>query len=175
MEIKVLDGFISGSLTPDLIKRRVGLQTEADHLTTTQRERLISRSRSRLYEEGDEPSKLLASQLCQKTASHIISQMRLPDCSSTKDHQTINNCFKEFYSKIYSSDSAPDRSQFNNFFLIWTFLQFTTVSKDQLEQNLNLEEVTNSIMSLQSYSPGQDGFPADFYKTFKDKFTPLLL
>jgi len=72
-EIKTLDGLIAASPTPDLIRRRVGLQTEIDLLTTTQAERLILKSRSRFYEEGDKPSKLLASQLRQKAASCIIS------------------------------------------------------------------------------------------------------
>lgn len=117
-EIKDLDGLISGSPTPDLIRRRVGLQTEIDLLTTTQAERFILTSRSRFYEEGDKPSKLLASQLRQKAVSRIISQIMLPDGSSTEDHQAINDCFKEFYSKLYSSDSTPDHNQFDAFFLI---------------------------------------------------------
>lgn len=38
-------------------------------------------------------------------------------------------------------------------------------SKERLEQNLTLEEINNSIMSLQSgKAPGPDGFPTDFYK-----------
>ena len=115
-EIKTLDGLIAASPTPDLIRRRVGLQTEIDLLTTTQAERLILKSRSRFYEEGDKPSKLLASQLRQKAASRIISQIMLPDGSSTEDHQTINNCFKEFYSKLYSSGSTLDHNQFDSFF-----------------------------------------------------------
>ena len=51
-EIKALDGLISGSPTPDLIQRRVGLQTKIDLLTSTQAETLIFKSRSRFYEEG---------------------------------------------------------------------------------------------------------------------------
>ena len=117
LEVKTLDGLIAGSPTPDLIRRRVGIQTEIDLLTTTQAERLILKSHSRFYEEGDKPSKLLANQLRQKAASRIISQIMLPDGSSTEDHQTIN-CFKELYSKLYSSDSTPDHNQFDIFFLI---------------------------------------------------------
>lgn len=70
---KALDGLISASLTPDLIKKRVGLQTEVGLLTTTQAERLILMSCSRFYEEGDKPSKLLANRLRQRAVSHIIS------------------------------------------------------------------------------------------------------
>ena len=175
-EIKVLYGLISGSPTSDLIKRRVGLQTKIDLLTTTQTETLIFKSRSRFYEEGDKPSKLLASQLRHKAASRIISQIRLPDSSSTQDHQAINNCFKEFYTKLYSSDSAPDRNLLDTFFSNLNIPTIDSDSKERLEQNLTLEEINNSIMSLQSgKAPGADGFPTDFYKKFKDKLAPLLL
>lgn len=70
-EIKALDRLISAAPTPDLIRRRVGMQTE----------------------EGDKPSKLLASQLRQKAVSRTISQIMLPDGSSTEYHQAFNSCF----------------------------------------------------------------------------------
>ena len=50
--IKALDSLISSSATPDRIKARVSLQTEAD-LLTSEAKRLIFKSRSRFYEEGD--------------------------------------------------------------------------------------------------------------------------
>lgn len=94
----------------------MGLQTEADLLSTTEAERSIFKSHNRFYEEGDKPSKLLASQLRQKAAPHVISQIRLPSLNG--DHQTINNHFKELYSKLYSSDLEIDQHHFDTFFLI---------------------------------------------------------
>lgn len=117
-EIKTMDELISLSTTPDFIRRRVSIQTEIDLITTTQAEKLILKSRSRFYKEGDKPSKLLANQLRQKAASRNISQIRLSDGSLTEDHQSINNCFKEFYSKLYSSDITLDHDKFHTFFLI---------------------------------------------------------
>lgn len=67
-------------------------------------------------EEGDKPSKLLASQLRQKAVSRTILQIMLPDGSSTEDHQAINNCFKQFCSKLYSSALTPNHNQFDFFF-----------------------------------------------------------
>lgn len=128
-------------------------------------------------EEGDKPSKLLASQLLQKAMSRTISQIMLPDGSSTEDHQAINNCFKQFCSKLYSSDLTPDHNQFDFFF--FTNLSIPTIdsgSKEQLEQDLTMEEINNVIMSRQSgKAPSPDMFPTDFYKKFKDKLAPLLL
>lgn len=60
--IKTLDDLISTSPTPNLIKTRIALQTEADLLSTTEAERLIFKSRCLYYEEGDKPSKLLSVQ-----------------------------------------------------------------------------------------------------------------
>lgn len=107
-EIKSLDSLISISSTPDLIGRRLTMQTEIDLLTSTHAEELILKSRSRFYEEGDKPSKLLASQLRQKAASRNIPQILLPHGCLTEDHRSNNNCFKEYSSKLNSSDITLD-------------------------------------------------------------------
>lgn len=174
--IKALDSLISSSPTPDRMKARVSLQTEADLLLTTEAERLIFKSRSRFYEEGDKPSKLLASQLRQKAASHVISQIRLPDGVLSEDHQTINNNFKEFYSKLYSSDLDLDQQQFDTFFCNLNIPTIDSDTEEKLEQPITIEEIITAITSLQSgKAPGPDGFPNEFYKKFKEQLAPLLL
>lgn len=97
-------------------KKKAGrlLLPDTDFLSTTEAERLMFKSRSRYYEEVDKPSKLLASQLCQKAASHIIPQIRLSDGSFSENHQAINNHFKEFYSKLYSSEFKTDQQHFRH-------------------------------------------------------------
>lgn len=175
-EIKTLDSLISISSTPDLIKRRLSLQTEIDLLTSSQAEGLILKSRSRFYEEGDKAFKLLASQLRQKAASRNILQIMLPNGSLTEDHRSINNCFKEYYSKLYLLDIRPDVKDFDNFFSNLNVPTINSASKERLEKNITLEEIHNGITSLQGgKAPGPDGFPTDFYKKFKDKIAPLLV
>ena len=63
--------------------------------------------------------------------------------------QAINNCYK-FCFKLYSSDSTPDHNQFDAFFSNLNIPTIDSDSKEQLEQNLMLEEINNAIMSLQS-------------------------
>lgn len=154
----------------------MGLQTEADLLSTTEAERLIFKSRSQYYEEGDKHSKLLASQLGQKAASHFISQIRLSDGSLSEDHQAINNHFKKFYSKLYISDVEFDQHQFDGFL---SKLNIPTIDSDteaKLEWQITQEEIITAIMSLQSgKAPGPDGFPTEFYKKFKGQLAHLLL
>ena len=46
----------------------------------------------------------------------------------------------------------------------------------KLEEDLSVEEIKLAIKSMQGgKSPGPDGYPAEFYKTFSDLLSPLLL
>lgn len=46
----------------------------------------------------------------------------------------------------------------------------------KLNEPLTLEEIKSSLSLLQNGKcPGPDGFPTEFYKTFSDKLSPLLL
>lgn len=46
----------------------------------------------------------------------------------------------------------------------------------KLEEPLTLDKIKSSLNLLQNGKcPGPDGFPAEFYKTFSDKLSPLLL
>lgn len=77
------------------------------------------------FEFGDKPHKLLARQLRKlendKTI-HKINTKLGTQCTSSKD---INNCFKELYSTLYSSDLCTD-SQAMNAFLNKCNLPFLT-------------------------------------------------
>lgn len=48
-------------------------------------------------------------------------------------------------------------------------------SKDQLEEQITLEEIKMAIKSMQSGKyPGPDGFPVEFFKAFSESLSPLL-
>lgn len=71
-EILLVDREYSHSPSPDLVKKRMSLQTEFNTLSTQQAEYLISKSRHGYYEHGEKAGRLLAHQLRQRSVTQNI-------------------------------------------------------------------------------------------------------
>jgi len=93
----------------------MGLQTELDLLLTREAERLLLHSRGSIYEHGDKAGRLLAHQLKSRVASNQITQIRDGLGSLTSDPGEINNIFKTYYSRLYTSESPDNEDQLHTF------------------------------------------------------------
>lgn len=54
---------------------------------------------------GKKTGKLLARQIKEEAASRLITEIRTDSGQITTDPKIINDTFKNFYSKLYSSES----------------------------------------------------------------------
>ena len=62
------------------------------------------------------------------------------------------------------------------FFADLNLPQLTERDRDFLEAPIKIEEISQAIRSMPpNKSPGRDGLPADFYTTFEDIISPMLL
>lgn len=175
-EILDLDGVLALTPTDELLKRRLALQTEFNLLSTKHTENLIFKTQSRTYEYGEKSGKILAHQLHQKTANHVIAEIQDESGIKHRDHGEINSCFHKYYSKLYSSESACDNSLFDSFFEKLEIPKVSNEMSVDLEEAFSIEELTRAVNSLQTgKSPGPDGFTSEFYKKFIKQLAPLLL
>lgn len=90
--------------------------------------------------------------------------------------QEINNIFKKFYMKLYSSESVNDPSCTAQFFKWLNIPSLSVENREVLEQPLAIEEINQAIFSMQCpKSPSPHGFTTKFYKSLNDQISPLLL
>lgn len=154
----------------------VGLQTEFNLLSTAQTTKLINRSRHKYYEHGQKIGRQLAHQIRISEASRHITEICTGSGNTTKDQSEINQEFKQFYSKLYTTETAVNSVTIQEFF---DNLEIPSICQEDgclLEEPLTLEEVASAIRSLQSSkAPGPDGYTPEFYKTFVTVVAPLLL
>ena len=109
-------------------------------------------------------------------ASRNISQINTKANVCTVIPSEINDIFKNFYSKLYTSESPGDNTDMLNFLRDLQFPTLHPAKCESIEQPLQLNEVVESISAMQSgKSPGPDGYPIEFYKVFSSKLAPLLL
>lgn len=78
----------------------------------------------RHFELGDKPQKLLARQLKGEQAKRAIYKIKSKSGKILTDLKDINECFKEFYSEIYTSKSTQEDFSFliHSTFQNWTQL-----------------------------------------------------
>ena len=174
--IAELDHQCSTSPSAELAKERLSLQTELNLLSTRDAEKMLLRAQGTLYEHGDKAGRLLAHQLKSRQASRQIPQITNNSGSTTTDLLEINNTFRDYYLKLYKSDTSNNTPEMTTFFNRLNLPQLTIEQNNTLDSPLQLTEIINSINSMQSgKSPGIDGYPADFYKKFSNQLAPLLL
>ena len=170
-----LDARLAIAPSDELFKKRLTLQTEFNLLSTRQIENLINKTQSTTYAFGEKTGKILAHQLHQKTANRTIVEIKDELGVKHLDHSEINLCFKNFYSKLYTSESLRNDSLLDSFF---DNLNIPTIDERVaagLEETFTTEELTRAINSMQTgKSPGPDGFPSEFFKKFAGQLAPIL-
>lgn len=163
-QIKEIDHKYSLVKDPDLYNKRVELQTKFNLASTYQIERQLLRNKSLFYIHGDKAGKLLANQLRGLRSKGHITRIQMGDGTITSDHVKINDTFRTYYSKLYTSEFANAQSM-NDFLHGLSIPTLSFDTKMKLEEPITKEEVAAAILCLQSgKSPGPDGFPAEFLR-----------
>lgn len=174
-QIKEVDRRYAQIRTPELYKKRVELQTRFDLLSTHSAERQLLQSKSLFYVHGDKSGKRLANQLKGFKAKQHITKIQMDDGNITSDPSKINDTFRNFYSRLYTSDLSNDNTLMKNFLDRLELPTLTHDNKTRLDEPISQGEIAAAISSLQSgKSPGPDGFPAEFFKTFSSLLSPYL-
>lgn len=174
-QIKEIDLQYAQSKNPELYKKRIELQARFDLLSTHSIEQQLLKSKSKFYIHGNKTSKMLANQLRLIQATRHITEIRMEDGNITTDLSKINDTFTNFYKKLYSSESPDDSTPMKVFLNNLNIPGLSTEDQKILEKPITKEEIAKAISSLNSgKSPGPDGFPAEFFKSFSSLLSPQL-
>uniref|UniRef100_A0A672IKH9 Reverse transcriptase domain-containing protein n=1 Tax=Salarias fasciatus TaxID=181472 RepID=A0A672IKH9_SALFA len=174
-EIKCLDQQLAAVHCENLTKRRVALQTDLDLITTTEAERLLMHSRSKYYEHGDKSGRLLAHQLRRQTSSRLIPRIKDGSGTLVEEPRLVNSVFSSFCESLYSSEFSSNVMVMHTFLNGLDFPIIDQESAAQLDSELTAQELVLALQSMNNLrTPGPDGYPVEFFKTFHAKLIPLL-
>ncbi len=82
----------------------------------------------------------------------------------TEDPMKMRQIAVDFYSNLYAMDNTDE---LNRDELLKDLPRISSEHKEALETELSFEELTAAVMSLSlGRSPGIDGLPTEFYRTF---------
>lgn len=175
-EITETDRQHSSSPSVTLHKKKLALQTELELVYTSRTVKMLTKARHRYYEQGERMGKILAQQIKKQTASRMITEIRTDSGQVTRDLQGINDTFKCFYKKLYTSESKKNPTLIDMFFDKMSIPTISLENLEQLEKPITKQEIEQVINSMQnSKAPGPDGYTSEFYKAFKEQISILLL
>lgn len=132
--------------------------------------------KQRLYEYGNKPSKYLARLLNQRETNNSIGAIRDPKGIRHYDRNKISSVFVSFYKSLYKSENISTKEDLDKFFSQMKLPTLTDEQQEILGRPIEKEEIFKAISLMHSgKSPGPDGFPVEWFKSFKEKIVPYLL
>lgn len=171
-----LEGVYQTSKSVEDYNKIMKLKYEYNCILGGQINNLLLKLRQKHFELGDKPERLLARQLKGAQASRSIHCIKSKTGALLTNPKEINDCFKKFYSELYSSKCCPSHSDLNAFFDSIVMPKLTDAAKKDLDSDFTLDEIKSAIKSFSSgKAAGPDGFGCEFYKRFCDTLAPLLL
>uniref|UniRef100_A0A8P4G9K3 Reverse transcriptase domain-containing protein n=1 Tax=Dicentrarchus labrax TaxID=13489 RepID=A0A8P4G9K3_DICLA len=170
-----IDKKCSAHSTSELHKERILLQMEYNNLSTHKVVSNLLKTKQKFYEHGEKAGRMLAHQLRQSTSNSQIPEINIAPGVTTSDPNLINCQFKKYYSNLYLSDADTNPAKIQSFL---DSLDAPTLNPDiqsSLDQPFTANEIQTAINSMQSgRTPGPDGYPIEYYKTFSSRLVPLL-
>lgn len=151
-------------------------KAQLDNILHQKTDFIIQQLKYEQFQYSNKSSKLLANLLQHKKEKAIIPTIQNKTGLTTHNSHEINAIFQQYYSDLYSSNCTPSIPAIENFL---SKLNLPTLPSDKaqmLEAPLTINEIYKSLIKMpNNKSPGPDGLPAEFYKTFWDILSPLLL
>ena len=129
------------------------------------------------YEGGSRATRMLAWRLKKQQALNNIHKIR--DLKTSKlvyEPEEIEKVFEDYYKTLYTQPPSAGEEEMETFLNALDLPSLGTRQNRVLNTNITSEEVEEAIQRAKNNkSPGTDGFPSEFYKTFKEELIPLLL
>lgn len=175
-ELKQLELKHKHNANNEVVAQMGELRKEINSLLQSEVEKKARFVKQTYYESGPRALKLLARRMRKQQTDNLISKVRDPKTNQIKCEPTdIRNIFKKYYEELYKQTSGMNRTKTQEFLNTLDMPSIGEVQNKSLTAEITTEELQQVMGKLKSgKSPGSDGFPSEWYRTYYKELMPLL-
>ena len=156
-------------------KETIKIRAEINEIETKKTIAKINKTKSWFFEMINKIDKPLARLIKKKSEKTQINKIRNEKGGVTTDTAEIQSILRDYYKKLYAN-------KMDNLEEIVTFLEsynLPRLNQEEIE-NMNRPITSNEIETViknlpTNTSAGPDAFTDEFYQTFREELTPILL
>ena len=129
------------------------------------------------YETGARATKLLARRMRKQQTLSNICKIRDPETNILVNKpEEIEQVFKLYYERLYTQPIQAEEEEMTAYLDQLDLPSIGEIQNKKIIANITADEVLEAIGSFKNNkSPGSDGFPAEWYKMFREELVPLLV
>lgn len=172
-EIKTKIININAEDVPDT-ERLLRLQNELNEIELKRCEGAIVRSRAQYAVEGEKSTSFFLKLEKARQSKCYIEKVRDKRGECTADLVDIANTVQEFYTDLFRRGGAE--GGIIDEMVGKIAVKISETEKEGCDQDIRIGEIKEAISELKgNKSPGSDGLPSDFFKSFVNELAPILL
>ena len=135
----------------------------------------INKTKTWFFEKINKIDKPLARLIKKKREKTQINRVRNEKGEVTTDTEEIQRIMRDYYKQLYANkvDNLEEMDTFLEKHILPILNQEEIESKNHPITSTEIETVIKNLPT--NKSPGTDGFTREFYQTFREELTPILL
>ncbi len=179
-KINELDDRLSDTTDPEILKiltrEKDELRKKVDEISIQKAAGAQIRSRAKWVEKGEKNTNFFLNLEKHRQTNNRFACIKKANGNLLWSSEEMLNEGASFYSKLYSSKNLKKDDILNYLNGIQTHKTLTNIEADLCEGLITEKECFDVITKLKSNkSPGYDGLPSEFYKTFWPEVKDLVL
>ena len=156
-------------------KEIIKIRSEINEIETKKTTAKINETKSWFFEKINKIDKPLARLIKKKRERTQINKIRNEKGEVTTDTTEIPRIIRDYYRQLYAN-KMDNLEEMHKFLVRYSLPRLNQEEIENMNRPITSTEIETVIKNLPTNkSPGPHGFTGEFYQTFREELTPILL